>query len=101
MILELVDKKKLSQMRVAKIVENIGGRLRLKYENTVEFDDFWCHESSDLIHPVGWSVSVGHSIYSTVEYKDESAKKYAMNEYKSNECSPEMFYKVEFSNFFN
>lgn len=94
MILELVDKKKLSQMRVAKIVENIGGRLRLKYENCAEFDDFWCHERSDLIHPVGWSVSVGHNIYSTLEYQQESSKKYSTNKYSSNECSPDMFYKV-------
>ncbi len=63
MILELVDKKKLSRMRVGRILENIGGRLRLKYENADEFDDFWCHEQSELIHPVGWSAAVGHDIH--------------------------------------
>jgi hypothetical protein len=63
MILELVDKKKLSRMRVGRIVENIGGRLRLKYENADGFDDFWCHEQSELIHPVGWSMAIGHDIY--------------------------------------
>ena len=63
MILELVDKKKLSRMRVGRIIENIGGRLRLKYENAEGFDDFWCHEQSELIHPVGWSMAIGHDIY--------------------------------------
>ena len=62
MVLELVDKNKLSRMRICRIMENIGGRLRLKYENAEEFDDFWCHQSSELIHPIGWSSSVGHDI---------------------------------------
>lgn len=94
MILELVDKKAVGQMRVAKIIENKGGRLRLKYENKTEFDDFWCHEQSDLIHPIGWSVSVGHKIISSPEYLSESVKKYQRNDYLSNECSREMFAKV-------
>ncbi len=69
MILELVDKNKVSRMRVAKIIENKGGRLHMQYEpdefRSDEFEDFWCHENSELIHPVGWSVNVGHEIYST------------------------------------
>ncbi len=32
MLLELIDKKKISQMKIARIIENIGGRLRMKYE---------------------------------------------------------------------
>ncbi len=52
MLLEVVDKNELSKMRVAKIIENIGGRLRLKYENTNDPNDFWCHEYSPLIHPI-------------------------------------------------
>ncbi len=62
MKLELVDRQRVSCMRVARIIENRGGRLRMKYENTEEFDDFWCHEQSELIHPIGWSVTVGHDI---------------------------------------
>ena len=65
MTLELVDKNKLSRMRVARVIENIGGRIRMKYENSDDFDDFWCHQSSEIIHPIGWSVTVGHEIYST------------------------------------
>ena len=62
MLLELVDKNELSKMRLAKVIENIGGRLRLKYENSNEFTDFWCHENSPVIHPIGWSITVGHDI---------------------------------------
>lgn len=65
MLLEVIDKKKPCRMRVAKIIENKGGRLRLKYEFTDEFDDFYCHAKSPLIHPIGWSVSVGHEISAT------------------------------------
>lgn len=81
-------------MRVANIIENKGGRLRLKYENKTEFEDFWCHEQSDLIHPIGWSVSVGHKIISSPEYQIESARKYKKNVYTDNECTPDMFVKV-------
>ena len=79
MILELVDKKKLSRMRVSRIIETIGGRLRMKYENSEEFDDFWCHEQSELIHPVGWSVQVGHDLYATEDYKKNSLKSLEKN----------------------
>lgn len=58
--LELVDKLKISQMRIAKIVENVGGRLHLEYED--DGDDFWCHQNSEIIHPIGWSKSTGHDI---------------------------------------
>jgi hypothetical protein len=94
MILELVDKKKLSSMRVSRIIDNIGGRLRMKYENSEEFDDFWCNESSELIHPVGWSMVVGHDIYAPDDYKKSSLKKYEKQQYDSSkECWPDMFKK--------
>ena len=64
MLLELVDKKRISSMRIARIMENNGRRLRMKYEstNSDEIEDFWCHELSDLIHPIGWAATVGHHI---------------------------------------
>jgi hypothetical protein len=65
MFLEVIDKRKPSQMRLAKIVENKGGRLNLKYENSQELDYFWCHAKSDVVHPVGWSVVAGHDIDAT------------------------------------
>lgn len=103
MLLELVDKNELSKMRVAKILENIGGRLRLKYENLNDPNDFWCHENSPLIHPIGWSVAVGHDITNvSEEYKRNSHFKYSQNNYEKNECSKDMFicpYKIELPRF--
>jgi hypothetical protein len=95
MILELVDKKKLSRMRVARIIDNIGGRLRMKYENSEDFDDFWCHELSELIHPVGWSMQTGHDLYATEDYKRMSLKNIQNRQISTSaECTPDMFRKV-------
>jgi hypothetical protein len=91
MLLEMVDKMKVSRMCLARIIENIGGRLRMKYENSDGFDDFWCHEKSDLIHPIGWSSTVGHDIDATDGYKKVSAIKYKTNSYEANECTRSMF----------
>jgi hypothetical protein len=68
MLLETVDKLKFSRMRISRIVDNIGGRLRIKYENTGENDvdyEFWCHERSNWIHPIGWSSTIGVDIYAS------------------------------------
>ncbi|XP_030058906.1 lethal(3)malignant brain tumor-like protein 2 isoform X3 [Microcaecilia unicolor] len=62
MRVEVVDKTFVSRMRMAVVDTVIGGRLRLLYEDGNSDDDFWCHIWSPLIHPVGWSRRVGHSI---------------------------------------
>ncbi|KAG8436392.1 hypothetical protein GDO86_007480 [Hymenochirus boettgeri] len=62
MHLEAVDKLKVSQMRCAVVDTVIGGRLRILYEDGENHDDFWCHMTSPLIHPVGWAHKVGHNI---------------------------------------
>ncbi|KAK2820871.1 hypothetical protein Q5P01_023830 [Channa striata] len=70
MRVEVVDPKHVSRTRVAIIDSNTGGRLRLVYtdqsdapENSIS--DFWCHIGSPLLHPIGWSTSVGHAIKPT------------------------------------
>ncbi|XP_034715633.1 lethal(3)malignant brain tumor-like protein 2 isoform X2 [Etheostoma cragini] len=67
MRVEVVDPKHVSRTRMAVIDSIIGGRLRLVYndqsdspENTIS--DFWCHMLSPLLHPIGWSSTVGHAI---------------------------------------
>ncbi|XP_051818117.1 lethal(3)malignant brain tumor-like protein 2 isoform X1 [Antechinus flavipes] len=62
MRVEVVDKTHVSRTRMAVVDTVIGGRLRLLYEDGDGDDDFWCHMWSPLIHPVGWSRRVGHSI---------------------------------------
>ncbi|XP_010765769.1 MBT domain-containing protein 1-like, partial [Notothenia coriiceps] len=46
---------------VCVLLQVIGGRLRLVYEECDDgSDDFWCHMYSPLIHSIGWSRSIGH-----------------------------------------
>lgn len=65
MRVEVVDKNRVSQTRMAVVDTVIGGRLRLLYEDGDSDYDFWCHMWSPLIHPVGWSRRVGHSMKKT------------------------------------
>ncbi|XP_072312654.1 lethal(3)malignant brain tumor-like protein 2 isoform X2 [Eucyclogobius newberryi] len=69
MRVEVVDPKFISRTRIAIVNAMYGGRLQLLYadqkdapENTKA--DFWCHMSSPLLHPIGWSKNVGHPIKS-------------------------------------
>ena len=54
----------------------IGRRLRLRYVDSHSDDmGFWCHEESSLIHPVGWALTVGHSVDVPQSYRDRCLKK--------------------------
>lgn len=66
--LEVVNKNRISQMRLATIHKIIGKRLLVRYYNTPEDNGFWVHEDSPLIHPVGWSIDVGHNLSAPPEY---------------------------------
>ncbi|EEC03788.1 hypothetical protein IscW_ISCW017518, partial [Ixodes scapularis] len=59
--LEVVDKKRISSVRVAKVTQGVGGRIHIVYES-LEDDGFWCHERSPLIHPIGWAQVIGHDL---------------------------------------
>lgn len=73
--MEVVDRSQVSRTRLAVVDTVIGGRLRLLYEDGglgpsgEVLSDFWCHMHSPLVHPVGWSERVGHSIKKTGERK--------------------------------
>lgn len=68
---EVVDRSLVSRTRTAVVDTVIGGRLRLIYEDAglgasgEVLSDFWCHMLSPLIHPINWSVRVGHLIKET------------------------------------
>ncbi|XP_066521367.1 lethal(3)malignant brain tumor-like protein 2 isoform X2 [Hoplias malabaricus] len=76
---EVVDRSLVSRTRTAVVDTVIGGRLRLIYEDaglgpTGEvLSDFWCHMCSPLIHPINWSVRVGHLIKETDKSVDMSS----------------------------
>jgi len=88
MKLELVDKMRICQVRVATIKEITGRRLYLQYDE-VDHDDnvFWCHEESPLIHPVGWARRVGHQVVANQDYFDRCA----MDNLLTTDCTPDMF----------
>nr|CAB3263674.1 MBT domain-containing protein 1-like [Phallusia mammillata] len=74
MRLEVMDKTQISRMRIGIVEEVIGGRLKLRYEDSEEPNDyFWCHSGSPLIHHIGWSEKIGHRIMvAKKEYKNAS-----------------------------
>ncbi|XP_047119207.1 polycomb protein Sfmbt isoform X1 [Schistocerca piceifrons] len=71
MNLEVVDKNRISRMKVARIEKIVGKRLHVKYYQAEQDDNgFWCHEDSPLIHPCGWSERVGHCISAHRSYME-------------------------------
>lgn len=67
-LIEVVDKYRISQMKVATIMKITGKRLYLQYYDGTQDDGFWCHEDSSLIHHVGWAASVGHNLAAPQTY---------------------------------
>lgn len=67
--LEVVDKNRISQVKVAMVHKIIGKRLHVRYyDSPPEDNGFWCHEDSPLIHPVGWARKVGHTLDAPLDY---------------------------------
>ncbi|CAH0714539.1 unnamed protein product, partial [Brenthis ino] len=89
-IMEVVDKNRISQVKVASVCEIIGKRLHVKYyDSSPEDNGFWCHEDSPLIHPVGWAFRVGHPLDAPQNY----CQRVASGRFMPNDTTPEMFYK--------
>ncbi|RUS85549.1 hypothetical protein EGW08_006692 [Elysia chlorotica] len=94
MYLEVVNKMCVSAMRLAVVKEVIGCRLRLNYVDSVEEnDEFWCHTSSALIHPVGWSQTVGHKLHASHDYVTSCLSKVTMQRFGPKDVTPDMFPK--------
>ena len=92
MRLEVVDKRRISAVRVAVIDKIIGGRLHLKYEGEDETDTgFWCHEQSPLIHPIGWAQVIGHELKATREYARKSLEKTIDKKFDENDADWDLF----------
>ena len=89
MKLEVVDKMRISQVRVASVVDITGRRLQLTYDDSDggEADGFWCHEESPLIHPVGWARKVGHQVSASQSYHDRCM----LESYLTTDSTADMF----------
>lgn len=73
--LEVVDKNRISQVKVATIKRIVGKRLNITYYDSDPDDPgFWCHEDSPLIHPVGWARRIGQTIDAPPNYVDRCFK---------------------------
>ncbi|XP_064481448.1 polycomb protein Sfmbt-like isoform X2 [Ornithodoros turicata] len=92
--LEVVDKRRISSVRVARVTESIGGRIHIVYEG-IEDDGFWCHERSPLIHPIGWAQVIGHDLRATTEYAKASLEKALLRKCSGDEASWDMFPAVQ------
>nr|CAD7401652.1 unnamed protein product [Timema cristinae] len=69
MRLEVVDKARICQMKLATVHRILGKRLNLKYwDDRDSGAGFWAHEDSPVIHPVGWAQRVGHEMCAPPEY---------------------------------
>ncbi|KAK4337015.1 hypothetical protein RND71_043970 [Anisodus tanguticus] len=76
MKLEVVDKTRISSVRLATINKIIGCRLHVVYDGLEDKDTgFWCNQQSPLIHPIGWAQLVGHELRATPEYAASSLEK--------------------------
>ncbi|XP_014249159.1 polycomb protein Sfmbt isoform X3 [Cimex lectularius] len=73
--LEVVDKNRISQVKVATIKHIVGKRLHVRYYDADSSDNgFWAHEDSPLIHPVGWAKRVGQTLAAPPHYVDRCLK---------------------------
>ncbi|XP_039751532.1 polycomb protein Sfmbt-like isoform X1 [Pararge aegeria] len=89
-VMEVVDKNRISQVKVASVCEIIGKRLHVKYyDSSPEDNGFWCHEDSPLIHPVGWAFRVGHPLDAPQSY----CTRVAGGRLIASDTTAEMFYK--------
>lgn len=79
LILEVVDKNCISQVKLARIMKVVGKRLYVQYFDSTEPDSgFWCHEDSPLIHPVGWATTVGHKLSAPPDYIERMNRKFPL-----------------------
>ncbi|XP_059046568.1 polycomb protein Sfmbt-like [Achroia grisella] len=89
-ILEVVDKNRISQVKVASVCEIVGKRLHIKYyDSSPEDNGFWCHEDSPLIHPVGWAFRIGHPLDAPQSY----CQRVAAGRLIPSDSTPDMFHK--------
>lgn len=92
MKLEVVDKNRVSSVRVATVETSVGGRLLVSYDGADPDEaKFWTHERSPLVHPVGWAQFVSHELVATYDYARESLEKVNTKKFSSNDATWDMF----------
>lgn len=88
MNLEVVDKNRISRVKVATVANIVGKRLHVMYFDASADDaGFWCHEDSPLIHPVGWAYRVGQAISAPKGYMERCES----GQLREGDAGPEIF----------
>ncbi|KAH9504832.1 Scm-like with four MBT domains protein 2 [Bulinus truncatus] len=73
MKLEIQDIVRPNHLWLVKIIENVGGRLYLRYEGIEGAgQDFWLFYLNERLHPVGWCKSQGYEYVPPFALKSES-----------------------------
>lgn len=86
--LEVVDKNRISQVKVAIVHKIVGKRLNVRYFDLPPDDaGFWCHEDSPLLHPVGWARKVNHHLVAPVSYLERCSQA----RYDTTDATDELF----------
>lgn len=86
--LEVVDKNRISQVKVAIIHKIVGRRLNVRYYDMAADDPgFWAHEDSSLLHPVGWAKKVGHHLVAPLNY----VERINQGVFEDNDATDELF----------
>lgn len=95
--LEVVNKNRISQMRLATVQKIVGKRLLVRYFDAPDDVGFWVHEDSPLIHPVGWSTKVGHDLAAPPEYLERmcAGRKQTVEE-RENDATMDLFKSFTF-----
>lgn len=92
MKLEVVDKNRVSAVRVATVEMTVGGRLLVSYDGAEpEQAGFWTHEKSALVHPVGWAQFVSHELVATYDYARESLEKVHSKKFSPEDATWDLF----------
>ncbi|XP_033226420.1 polycomb protein Sfmbt-like isoform X2 [Belonocnema kinseyi] len=87
--LEVVDKNRISQVKVATIQKVVGKRLHVRYyDSPPEDNGFWCHEDSPLIHPVGWARKIGQTLDAYPAYLE----RISMKQFSNDDATEDLFY---------
>ncbi|GFR75003.1 Scm-like with four MBT domains protein 1, partial [Elysia marginata] len=100
--LEVQDVLKRNQLWQARIVENVGGRLSLRYEGLeTSAHDFWLFYLHERLHPIGWGEARGYgyhppqAVVSSLQTPGEESVKSLLSKLKQLEgptLSPNVFH---------
>lgn len=73
---------------IVNVIENIGGRLKLRYEGLGDLDqyDLWMFYLDPFLHPVGWATQQGYTLEPPLGTKQNFSAKLQLQVLKRTIC---------------